>query len=419
MHIVYIHQYFRTPAQAGGTRSYEFARRLVARGHAVDVLTTCSVAECEVQHPPGSWITTHEGGATVHWCVIDYANEMSYARRLRAFGEFALRALVRVRHLRRDVVLATSTPLTVSVPGVVGARTGRVPLVFEVRDVWPEVPIALGALRRPWTRGAARALEAWAYRHAAQVIALSPDMAASIERRFPGVPVTVVPNSSDVELFAVPPEAGAAFRARRPWLGDRPLVVYTGTFGLVNGLSYVVSAAAAMRGIDPDIRFLLVGHGREEQELRAEAARAGVLGVNLVIEPSIPKEDVPALLSAADLCTSFTIDVPELAASSPNKAFDAFAAGRPLLINHGGWLADVIRRAGAGLVVPPDDPGRAAAEIAAHLRDAAWVRSARAGARLLAESRFDRDLLFEDFAAVIDAAAGARGTEPARTGKEA
>lgn len=404
MRIIYLHQYFCTPAAPGGTRSFEFARRLVERGHSVDVLTTRPPAAAGPDTPPGSWAITQEAGVTVHWCTVDYANSMSYRARIRAFAEYAVRAAWRIRSMPRDLVFATSTPLTVAVPAVLGSR--RVPMVFEVRDVWPEVPIALGALRNPWARRAAYGLEAWAYKHARHVVALSPDMAASITRRHPSTAVTVVPNASDRDRFDVTPDVAAEFRRGRPWLGSGPLIVYAGTFGLVNGLSYLVRMASAMREIDPAVRFLLVGEGREEEDIRALARELGVLDDNLFIEPPMPKQDLPALLAASDLCTSTVIDVPELAANSANKAFDAFAAGRPLLINHEGWLAETLRASGAGVVAPANDPAEAARSTAARLRDTSWTRRARSAAQALAEDSFDRDLLFERLDDVLCSAAG-------------
>lgn len=404
MRIVYLHQYYCTPDEPGGIRSYEFARRMVARGHSVDVVTSCPVDGSGVAR--GQWTVRTEGGVRVHRCALDYDNTMSYPQRIRAFGEFAVRAALRARSLPRDLVFATSTPLTIALPAVVSSR--RVPMVFEVRDVWPELPIALGALRRPWTRRLAYALESWAYRHAEHVVALSPDMAASIRRRHPHVAVTVVPNSSDTEMFDVPEDAGVPARACRPWLGDRPLVLYAGTFGLANGLGYLVRAAAAARTTAPGLRFLLVGEGREAAEVESLARELGVLGENLVIEPPMPKRDLPALLAAADVCVSAFIDVPELAGNSANKAFDTFAAGRPLLVNHGGWLADLLQRTGAGLVARADDPADAVEVIQALLADPDRTARARRASRALAASTFSRDVLFERLMAVLEQVA-ARG----------
>src|SRR6185436_350076 len=196
MRVVYIHQYYCNPQMAGGIRSYEQARRLVARGHTVDVITT--------DITPGDrrlgWKVTHEDGVTVHWFKIPYNNHMSYARRLRAFAEFMLLATVRATRLRADLVFATSTPLTVAVPGVLAARLRRVPFVFEVRDLWPEVPIEMGLLRNPLARKLAGGLADFAYRNAAEVVALSPGMAAGVTKRRPQTRTTMIPNAADMDL---------------------------------------------------------------------------------------------------------------------------------------------------------------------------------------------------------------------------
>lgn len=411
MHVLYVHQYFQTPEAAGGIRSYEFARRLVDEGHTVEVLTSCHGDDAAPGHTPGTWRTSIEAGIHVHWCRVDYSNHMSFPRRVWAFAEFALRATLRLRRLRGDLVVATSTPLTVAVPAVLGAR--GTPMVFEVRDVWPEVAVAMGALRNPAARAAARWMERWAYRNAEHVVALSPDMAASIVARFPGVAVTVVPNASDRALFRDRDDEATAMRAARPWIGGRPLVLYAGTFGRANDVAYLVRLAAAMLPLDPEVRFLLVGDGSEWEATRTLAADLGVLDVNVAVERPMPKRQVPALFAAADVCTSVMADVPALEANSANKAFDAFAAGRPLVINHGGWLADVVEGEGAGLVLPRRDLATAARTLALALHDAAWRCAARAASRQLAEGRFDRDLLYATFAAVLRDAVLGRSLAPA------
>ncbi len=421
MDIVYIHQYYRTPAMSGGTRSYEFSRRLAARGHRVHMVTAAPT-DAEADGTEGPWWTTEEAGVTVHWCAVPYSNHMGFTDRIRAFSRFAVRAARRASTLPQDLVFATSTPLTVAVPAVYSARRAHVPMVFEVRDVWPEVPIAMGVLGNPVLRRVALGLEAWAYRNAEAVITLSPGMAESVSARFPGTRVSVIPNSSDVALFgSVTDEQVEAVRARRSWLGERPLLVYTGTFGVANDVGYLVDVARRLLAVAPDIRVLLVGEGKERGELEDKARRLGVLGVNLFFEPPVPKQEVPALLAAASMCASVFADVPALRANSPNKVFDAFAAQRPVMINHEGWLAELLRESGAGLVVPHDDAERAAQAVAEHLADEQWLRDARSAAHRLATERFDRDLLFEHFEGVLRSAAARhhpeRGAEISRAGR--
>lgn len=392
MRVVYLHQYFRTPGMAGGTRSYEFARRLVDRGHEVHIVT--SDTDASRMRGRATWRTSVESGAIVHWASVPYENAMSYRDRMRAFGRFAWLAARRAAAIEQDIVFATSTPLTIAVPGVYSAQRRRVPMVLEVRDVWPEVPIALGALRSPLTRRAALMLEDWAYQHSKHVIALSPGMADSIRARFPDVPLTIVPNGCDRELFADADRVGRSVRSATPWLGERPLILYAGTLGFANGVGYLVRMAADLRETHPHLRIAVVGRGGEEQHLRRLATQLGVLNSNLFMVDHVTKSEIVRLFGACDLAISTFIDQPVLCANSPNKVFDAWAAGRPVAINHEGWLADILRRTGAGLVLPAGDPASAARLVAGFLADERRVAAARAAARRVAEAEFDRDLLF-------------------------
>jgi glycosyltransferase involved in cell wall biosynthesis len=309
---------------------------------------------------------------------------------------------VRATRLRPDVVLATSTPLTVAVPGIVASRLRRVRFVFEVRDLWPELPIQVGALRDPVSRALARGLARLAYRSAAHVVALSPGMAAGV--RGYGIPadrVTVVPNASDLELFAGGAEAGRRLRAANPWLGDRPLVVYAGTFGVANEVEWLVRLAAAVRPLDGDVRFMLLGDGRRVSAVRDLARELGVLDRTVFVQDPVPKAEMPGVLAAADVASSVFAALPGMADNSANKFFDALAAGRPVLLNYGGWQAELVREHGAGLVLDRDDLEGSARALVALLHDADALAAAGKAGRALAEQQFSRDALFEVFAAIV------------------
>jgi glycosyltransferase involved in cell wall biosynthesis len=407
MRIVYIHQYYCNPRMTGGIRSYEQARRLVAHGHTVDVITT--------DITPGrrslGWRRTVDDGVTVHWYAVPYSNHMSYARRLRAFAEFMVLAAVKAARLRADLVFATSTPLTVAVPGVIAARLRRVPFVFEVRDLWPEVPIEMGALRNPVARRLACALANFAYRNAAEVIALSPGMAAGVTARRPATRTTMIPNAADLAVFeGVPDRDVRRFRSEHRWLGDRPLIVYTGALGAVNGVDYLVRAAQRLRERDPAAQVLIVGHGREWDRTRQLAAGLGLLGSTVHMWEKVPKADLPVILAAATMSSSFVRPVRALWDNSANKFFDALAASRPIAINYGGWQADLLQETGAGLVLDPYDADKAGVVLAEHLRDDDWLARAGAAAHDLAVQRFSRDRLFDEFEAVLMRAGADRGT---------
>ncbi len=391
MRIVYLHQYFVTPEMGGGTRSFELARRLVRAGHEVHMVTTDNRPEPSWRR---GWRVTQEAGIEVHWLPVPYDNRMSYARRMRAFLAFAVGSARRAASLRADVVFATSTPLTIALPAVWASWRSGAPMVFEVRDLWPDVPIALGVLSNPLAIAAARLLERFAYGNARRIVALSPGMAEGVCRAgYPRERIDVIPNGCDLELFRPDPGAAAAFRSEHAWLGGRPLVAYTGTLGLVNGVDYLVRVAARVASLDPEVRFLIVGEGRAWDAVRSDAEAAGILGRSFFMMASLPKPGVARVMAAADVATSVVVDVPALWHNSANKFFDGLSSGTAFAVNHEGWQADLLREWDAGLVLPATDADGAARMLVDALHAPGWTRRAGANGRRLAEERFARDAL--------------------------
>ncbi|NDJ61559.1 MAG: glycosyltransferase family 4 protein [Chloroflexi bacterium] len=393
MRILYLYQYF-VPVQGHGmTRAYEFARRLIAMGHDVKMVTSAGY----LPEAYKSLTETTEIEISGIPCIVipvPYSNYMSFPQRIRSFIRFALIASWRCMRHPADIVYASSAPLTIAIPAIAASRWQRIPFVFEVRDLWPELPIAIGALRNPLLKRAARALEWLAYHAARHVVALSPGQAEGVIKR--GIDtnrVTVIPNSADVDLFDVPDGSGAPVREQLGLTPDQPLIVYTGTFGLMNNISYLVEIAVAMRSIAPDMRFLLIGAGGEFEKVMQTARDHGVLDDTVFIWEPRPKTEIPAILSAATVATSLFLPVKEMWNNSANKFFDALAAGRPIAINYCGWQAEILEATGAGIVIPDQDATQAAHDLAAFVHDAERVQAAREAARELAYSRFHRDTM--------------------------
>ncbi len=402
MKVLYLHQYFVEPtSNAGGTRSYEMARRLIEAGHQVTLLTSSALLVPDWA-PTSGWHTRDVDGIRVEVLHVPYSNEMSFSRRIRAFLEFALGTAWRVIKVKADVVFATSTPLTIAIPGIAAKVWHRIPMVFEVRDLWPELPIAVGALKNPLFRAAALALEWFAYHASAHIVALSPGMAEGVVRRgISQAHVSIIPNACDVELFDVPKSRGEAIRQKLELAFDQPLILYAGTFGLINGVGYLVDVAAAMRSIAPDVRFLLVGSGAELELVTRQAEALGVLNHNVWIWPPIPKVEMPNLLSAATVATSVFLPLKPMWNNSANKFFDALASATPVAINYGGWQADLLKESGAGIVLPPDDPVRAAELLSGFVYDRERLARAAAASRQLARTEFARDLLGQKLETIL------------------
>ena len=325
--------------------------------------------------------------------------------RILAFLKFALRSSRLAAALDSDIVFATSTPLTIAIPAVFASYKRRVPMVFEVRDLWPEMPIAIGSLKNPFLVKAARFLEHWAYRHSSSVVALSPGMKSGVIRTgYPASRVAVIPNSCDNADFADDPDSASKFRAARPWLGNNPLLIYAGTFGRINGVGYTVALAKELLLIGSSIRMLLVGDGAEWDSVKQQADEAGVLGVNLFIEKRVSKNEVTALFSASSMSSSLFIDLPQMRINSANKFFDALAAGKPIFLNYGGWMHDLILKHRCGISAWRQPLDKVARELDSRLNDSEWLSRAGRSSRMLAESYFDRDLLASELERVLVAA---------------
>jgi glycosyltransferase involved in cell wall biosynthesis len=276
------------------------------------------------------------------------------------------------------VIYATSPPLTMALPALVAAARWRAPLVFEVRDLWPEAPIQMGALRNPLAQRLARALERFVYARSTRLIALSPGIRSAL----PQDRTELVPNSADLDLFDPSPPSG-------------PFVVsYFGAMGEANDLPVAVEAARLL----PDVRFVLMGDGKRRAELERSAPP------NVEFRRGT-KEEVARVAAESAACLTLFKDVPVLATNSPNKLFDTFAAGRPAIVNMDGWMRELVEENDAGLYARAGDAPDLAEKIA-------WLRDhpedgARMGAnaRALAEREFARDDLAARALAVLEDAA--------------
>jgi glycosyltransferase involved in cell wall biosynthesis len=383
MRIVYLHQYFNTPQMAGGTRSFEMARRLVAMGHEVHMVTSW-----RDQSDRDDWYLEIIEGISVHWLPVGYSNKMGFAERLRAFFNFAFRSALKAATLKADVVFATSTPLTIALPGVYAARRMRVPLVFEVRDLWPEVPIALGILRNPFLKKAAIWLEKFAYRNSSRVVALAPGMADSIadlgvdSRR-----ISIIPNGCDLNLFAAKGEES---------IPTERMILYIGTIGPANGVEYIPRLAAVIRRRHRNeaVRFIIIGDGKNLEQVKALSVDLGLDNSQITFLGAMPKKDIPQWLKKCRL-SIMTYDGPEILYrdSVSNKFFDSLAAGRPIVANFAGFSTLVAQGAGAGAMLSRDNLDLAADTLVRIINDEAFLENGRRISYELATETFDRDRL--------------------------
>ena len=389
MKVIYFHQHFSTPKGSAGIRSYEMARRLLARGHQVTMV--CGSYGGGETGLPQPFLSGRRRGFVDGIDIIEfdlaYSNADGFVKRGLTFVKFALRSLGLAFTEKYDVLFATTTPLTAGIPGIFARWLRGKPFVFEVRDLWPELPRAMGVIHNPLVLWAMGVLEWASYRSAQRLVGLSPGIVEGIAHR--GVTrdrIASVPNGCDLAIFAGQVEPWRPAQVRESDL----MAVFAGTHGLANGLDAVLNAAAELkrRGRD-DIKLVLIGQGKLKPGLQARAAREGL--DNVVLHDPVNKAMLAGLMAATDLGLQILANVPAFYyGTSPNKFFDYIAAGLPVLNNYPGWLAEMITEHRCGFTVPPDNPVAFAdaLEQAAADRDALKAMGQRG--RALAENQFDR-----------------------------
>ncbi len=414
MRILYIQQHFAAGTGTAGVRGWNLVRAMVRRGHEVTVLAGHNWRDAGLAADPSGRVVeerTPEGYLLVRIPVF-YSNHQSLPARAWSFLRFGARACREAARRPADLVFASSTPPTVSLPALwVRLRRGT-PFVFEVRDLWPEFPAALGALRNPLLLWALRRWERHTYRRALRLVALAPGIRDGILRAgaVPPERVLMVPNGSDTE--GIRPLPGRP-RTLLPVSDDRVVFGFTGTHGPANGLAAVLDAAAELRRRGfRRAAFVLVGDGREKAALRERAAREGLEDVHFL--DLVGKDRYAALLSEIDVGLQVLRNVPAFYwSTSPNKFFDYLAAGRPVLVNYPGWMTDLATEAGCGRGVPPDDPGAFADAV-----EEFCARGDRAAmgtaARRLAEARFAQPRILDDLVRALEDAEAAHRTGGAR-----
>jgi glycosyltransferase involved in cell wall biosynthesis len=384
--ILYIHQYFSPRSGKTGTRSIEQALAMRAAGHEVVVLTTaCHIPPGEVPPGKGRICRGRVSGIPAIVLKIPYDQRMGHLRRVWSFLTFmAWGSWLALTEPRCDLVFATSTPLTVGIPALLCKAWRRIPFVFEVRDLWPEVPIALGVIRRGGLARLLESLEKLLYRTAECVVAVNEGV-AGVVRRKGARRVIVVPNACDTDLFR-PDRDGSWFR-REHGLEGKVVCIHAGAMGRVNHLGIVLDAAAALRD-DDRLRFVLIGGGGEMPRLQARVTRERL--TNALLLEGMPKTRLADVLATADVGLMTVLPIPILEMNCANKFFDYLAAGLPIVLNYGGWQADLLKKHDCGLAAPMGDTGAFVAAIR-ELADSPQ-RRARLGsnARRLAEMDLDR-----------------------------
>jgi glycosyltransferase involved in cell wall biosynthesis len=299
---------------------------------------------------------------------------------------------------RAEIVFATSTPLTIVIPAVFAQFWHRAKFVFEVRDLWPEMPIATGHLKGKFWVFLARTLELWAYKMSDSIIALSPGMAETIRLEpFLTSPVITIPNSADFDCTTSKPEL--------PFNYPESYLIYAGQIGFINGLDFLIDLARFLGDRDRSLAILVVGDGSERVQLEGRAKKLGLLNFKIFFTGKLSKPETFYLLQTAVGSICSFLPIPEMEKNSSNKFFDSLCLGVPVILNYGGWQAKLIASYSAGLQFCSgsdryDLPVRFGKVVEA-LESPVTCDEMRENAARLAREKFDREDHFKDFHKVI------------------
>ncbi|WP_282774811.1 glycosyltransferase family 4 protein [Phaeodactylibacter xiamenensis] len=389
MKIIYFYQYYTTPEGSYGTRVHEFCKEWVKRGHEVTVITSVYY-KSDLRNKELKFIDNLEyDGVKVKVLNILISNKQKVLQRVLTFFTYSILSIWYAITMPADVVVASSGPITVGIPGLAAKYIRKRKFVLEVRDLWPEVVVGLGIMKNGLAIKLAYWFERTCYKASDLVVGLSPGMAQWVKEKHGHTNCISITNAADNNLFG-----GDKDRSILPsWVQTKNYALYTGNIGEVNN-SYLLFNTAKLikeKGIN-DILIILIGDGQQKEELELKSKEEG-LGNILIFLGLIPKKALAEWVKNALASVIPLKGVKVLDTSSPNKLFDSFAAGVPVIQNTNGWIKEELAKYGSGYTIPSDDPNKLL-ECLIQLRDdPSLVSYLGEKGKMRATSFFDKKIL--------------------------
>lgn len=401
MKVLYFHQHFTTPKGSTGIRSYVMSKKILQMGHEVTIVCGSFIgADTGLKDSfKNGFRRGYVDGIEVIELDISYGNKDRFFKRFLSMTKYFFKAIYFVFKEKYDLVFATSTPLTAGIPGIISKWIKRKPFIFEVRDLWPELPKEMGIIKNPIILLLMSILEWVSYKSADYIIALSPGIKDGIKRR--GIPenkISMIPNGCDLDIF----KNKAATKWRPKGVNKNDFIaLFSGTHGIANDLNSILDAANELkkRGRE-DIKIILIGQGGQKSKLIQRATSENL--DNVIFMNPIDKINLSGLMAEVDIGLQVLANIPAFYyGTSPNKFFDYISAGLPVINNYPGWLADIISHNNCGFVVPPENPksfANALIKAADHKEDLFVMGH---NSLMLAKRDFDRVKLANDWYHIV------------------
>lgn len=343
-------------------------------------------------------------GIKVIYVKNQYSNYMSAPRKVYSFFNFLRLAINEgCKQKDIDIVYATSTPLTIGYVAIRLKAKRKFPYVFEVRDLWPEFPIQIGAIKNKLAIKFLRWIERKIYEKSEHVVALSPGMQDGvIAAGTPMEKTSMIPNMAKPEEF-FPHEIDMETVKRFDLKTDKFNVIHFGSMGRANGLEYIINAAKELsdRGVD-DVNFVFMGDGATQPKLKKLVDQYNLQNVQF-----LGNHPMPVVIEVVNICdasiTTF-LNLPILKTNSPNKLFDSLSAAKPIIVNSAGWTKDMVEKGDCGFYVDPENPKELADKLIEVKDNKDLLARWSMNARKLSETDYNRSFLSAQVVDVIEGA---------------
>ena len=420
MHIVILYQHYLRPSEPGHSRVNEYANIWANAGHKVSVITgqtSYMTGLKERKYFRRFCVTESDGPVDVYRCFVPNDSNRSFLRRAFSYFAFAFSSAMIFRRLQSpSILLCSSPPLTIGMPALVICKLSRIPLLFEVRDLWPESAVSTGVLTNKTMIRFLSWLELKCYAQADRLNVLTPAFKKNIVDRGLKESDLVHNIPCGVDTEAMRPTKGVDEGRRELGWGDRIVVLYTGAMGRANCLSQLVATAELLKD-RKDVLIAIVGGGMEADAIKGRIAESKLS--NIIFHGSRPKEEMPGIIASADICCAVLMKSDTFKTVYPNKVFDYMACQKPVIVAIDGIIRELLEKERAGIYVEPENPESIARGILALADHPERAQEMGRNGRSFVERDFDRDVVAKRYENLLEeTVAGNNSLPPSKHTKD-
>lgn len=403
MHIVILYQFYLRPGEPGHSRVNEYARRWAESGHQVSVVTgqtSYMTGRKEKRYFRKFCVCEKDGKVDVYRCFVPDNANRSFLRRAYSYFAFAFSSAVIFKRLKSpSVLLASSPPLTIGMPALLICKMTKIPMVFEVRDLWPESAVSTGVLTNKPMIKFLSWLEKKCYQVADRLNVLTPAFKEDIVSRKLKAAELIHNVQAGVDVDEMNPDKFSQKIRRKMGWGDKKVVLYTGAIGRANRLDQLVDASSFLKN-HPNILLAIVGGGMEEEALKKRVEEEGLS--NIVFHGSRSKEEMPEIIASADICLAVLMKSETFKTVYPNKVFDYMACERPVIVAIDGMIRDLVEDQRAGVFVEPENAEDIAQGILTLVFDEQRCRELGRNGRRFVVREFDRNVMAVKYEKILE-----------------